>query len=390
MNNTGDSSPLFRKEGYSLILGSKIKQARLYRGLSQSELADKLGVTKQAISKYEVGKSQLSAEIIALLPKMLGFPISFFMQKNIQQYNMSQSIIYFRTKSISKRTKEHLATKIQILDENIMGFYKKYIDFPEVNIPDLNEYLGKNNCNYNREVIRNVARKVRERWQLGTQPITNLAYVLQSNGFILNKQYIDQDKTDGLSQWVNDTPYIFTSANKGSAVRSRFDNAHELGHLLLHRNVTAEEQGSTAIERDADYFASEFLYPSEEFLKELSEYPICLEAFISLKEKWGISIQAIVRKCLDLGLISDEKYIYFQKRISFKGWRKNEPLDDILPVEEPTLLKDATELLIDNEVLTKQEMLNEINMYSRDIVELCNLPVDFFNNSYSNIIKLYN
>ncbi len=389
MNNIKDNSPLFRKEAYSLISGVKIKQARLYRGLSQGELAEKLGVTKQAVSKYEVGKSQLSTDIIALLPKTLGFPISFFTQNDTQSYDMSQSIIYFRTKNISKRTREHLASKIQILDENIMVFYKKYIDFPEVNIPELKEYLGNNNSNYNRDIIRGVANEIRKLWQLGTQPIANLAYVLQSNGFILNKQYIDQDKTDGLSQWINNTPYIFTSANKGSAVRTRFDNAHELGHLLLHRNVTVDEQGSTAIERDADYFASEFLYPSSEFLKEISGYPISLETFISLKEKWGISIQAIVRKCLDLELISDEKYIYFQKRISFKGWRKNEPLDDVLPVEEPTLLKDATEVLIDNEVLTKQEILNEINIYSSDIVEFCNLPTDFFENSYSNIIKLY-
>ena len=126
---------------------------------------------------------------------------------------------------------------------------------------------------------------------------------------MLNKQYINQSKTDGFSQIINEKAYIFISANKECAVRSRFDLAHELGHLVLHRNVEEDEQGSNCIERQADYFASEFIYPSDVFIKEIQTLPLSFETFIMLKEKWKISIQAIVRKCKDLELISDDKYI---------------------------------------------------------------------------------
>ena len=45
---------------------------------------------------------------------------------------------------------------------------------------------------------------------------------------------------DGFSGWdvVSNTPYIILGDDKGSAVRSRFDVAHELGHLILHRNLS--------------------------------------------------------------------------------------------------------------------------------------------------------
>lgn len=369
-----------------LIRGEKIKSARIYRELSQAELAECLDVTKQAISRYENNKSQMSSEVIARLPGALGFPIRYF-TKNEDKQPKEQSIVYFRTKNIPKKTKEHLATKIRLLDEEIMTYYRKYIGFPEINFPDLTEYITRGKCNYSREDICAITKEIREHWGLGDEPIVNLAYVLQSNGIILSKQYINQDKTDGLSQWIQNTPYIFTSSDKESAVRSRFDNAHELGHLVMHRYVDEEEQGSKVIEKDADYFASQFLYPNDMFIKDIRGCSLSLETFIGLKEKWRISIQAIIRKCIDLELISEDKYIYFQKKISYKGWRKKEPLDNILTVEEPRLLKDATELLIENNVITKQDILNGVALYKNDIVELCNLPSDYFTEKVSDIIK---
>ncbi|MGL6173417.1 MAG: hypothetical protein ACRC1P_02260, partial [Cellulosilyticaceae bacterium] len=128
---------------------------------------------------------------------------------------------------------------------------------------------------------------------------------------------------------------------------------------------------------------------SHVFLEEIQNYPLTIETFIQLKEKWKLSIQAIIRKCLDLELISEDKYIYFQKRISYKGWRKQEPLDNIITLEEPRLLRDATELLIEHNVISKQDILNEINLYKEEIISFCNLPEDYFEETLMNIIKIY-
>lgn len=370
------------------VIGERIKQARIYRGKTQAKLAEELGVTKQSISKYETNKSNLSTSVISKLPKALGFPLSFF-TKEYEHNIKDKSIVYFRTKEIPKRTKEELKEKIKILDEEIIPFFDKYINFPELSISASIIPTTVNYCDYSREDIKNIALEVRKQWQLDYEPIDNLSYVIQKNGYIINKQYINQNKTDGFSQMINNRAYILISANKECAVRSRFDLAHELGHLILHRNVEEDEQASNCIERQADYFASELLYPSDMFIEEIQYLPLNFETFVMLKEKWKISIQAIVRKCKDLELISDDKYIYFQKRISYNKWRNKEPLDDYIIPEEPRLLKDALDLLIEKDIITKKDILMNIDLDKDDIVNLCNLPDNYFEDSLQNIIKLY-
>lgn len=384
-----------RKEGHNMtsretgiIVGERIKQARIYREMTQAELAELLEIKKQSISKYEKGDMIPSTDIIFKLRNALRFPMNFFYTQHDEEVK-KQSIVYFRTKNIPKKTKESLEQTIELIDERIMPFYSKYIDFPRIDLPNLTKYISSGKCGYKEEDIRIVAQELRRHWGLGEKPVNNLAYILQTKGFILIKKEISQNKTDGFSRWIDDIPYIITSSNKDSAVRSRFDHAHELGHLVLHNGVSEEEQGTKYIERDADYFASEFLYPSDVFVKEVHGLPLTLETFIRLKEKWKISIQAIVRKCLDLSMISDDKYLYFQKRLSFKGWRRREPLDDVLIIEKPRILADATELLLENNKITKQQMIDEILLEKDDIVELCNLREDFFKEDLSKVIKLY-
>lgn len=375
-------------ESRARIVGERIKQARIYREMSQTDLAEILDVKKQSISKYEKGDMLPSMDIIFRLRGALRFPIEFFYMP-YEEDEKKKSIIYFRTKNIPKKVQEHLEETIRLVDEQIMPFYLKYLNFPKPDLPALDEYIQYGKCGYKKEDIQCIVKSLREYWGLGNTPITNLAYVLQTKGFILIKKEISQNKTDGFSRWINDIPYILTSSNKDSAVRSRFDHAHELGHLVLHNGVGVEEQGNKAIEQDADYFASELLYPTEAFMEDIRDLPLTLESFLRLKEKWKISIQAIIKKCYDLRLISDEKYTYFQKRLSFKGWRKREPLDDIFIIEKTRILADATELLLENQKITKQQMIDEMALDREEIIKLCNLPKDFFDEDLSKVIKIY-
>lgn len=368
------------------IYGERIKQGRLLRGLSQKQLAEKMEVSKQAISGYETNKIKLSISSLKLLPEVLELPLSFFYKKP-EDIN-EDGVVFFRTKDIPKKTKSQLREEINIMDKEIVRYFERYVHFPEINLPNLDNVLGEVTYNYDRDVIIKVCKMIRELWGLGNEPIDNLTYILQINGFIINKQQISQDKTDGFSQRINDKSYIFVSSNKESAVRTRFDLAHELGHLVLHNRIDEEEYGEKSIERDADFFASELLYPSEVFLDEIQEYSLNFDRFIELKEKWRISIQAIVRKCKDLDIISDDKYIYFQKRISFNKWRRKEPLDERITVEEPRLFRDVIELLIDNDKITKKNLLMDIDLYKKDIIKYCNLKKDFFDDTLQNVIKI--
>src|SRR5699024_3355284 len=102
---------------------------------------------------------------------------------------------------------------------------------------------------------------------------------------------------DACSTWDKDNrPFVFLNYDKGSAVRSRFDLAHELGHLLLHSQIKESDFNKRSIykriEQEANYFASSFLLPEESFGNDLQINS--LSHYIVLKEKWKVSIAAMI------------------------------------------------------------------------------------------------
>ena len=61
-----------------MLLGEKLKKLRKARGLSQEQLADQLNVSRQAISKWELGESIPDTENLILLSKFYGVLIRVF------------------------------------------------------------------------------------------------------------------------------------------------------------------------------------------------------------------------------------------------------------------------------------------------------------------------
>jgi transcriptional regulator with XRE-family HTH domain len=61
-----------------VYVGRRLREARLLAGLNQSELGDAIGVSFQAVQKYETGSNRLSASRLFQAAKVLGRPVSFF------------------------------------------------------------------------------------------------------------------------------------------------------------------------------------------------------------------------------------------------------------------------------------------------------------------------
>ena len=59
-------------------IGRKIRALRLERGLSQSNLADGIGLTFQQVQKYEKGMNRVSAGRLQRIADMLNIPVTFF------------------------------------------------------------------------------------------------------------------------------------------------------------------------------------------------------------------------------------------------------------------------------------------------------------------------
>lgn len=68
-------------------------------------------------------------------------------------------------------------------------------------------------------------------------------------------------------------------------------------------------------------------------------------ALIQLKKRWNISIGAMIYRCSDLGIFSEEQVLNLRRQMSMRKLRTREPLDDILPVESPAVLRKSIDLL---------------------------------------------
>ena len=63
---------------FDATLGLNLRRARDAAGLSQQELADRIGLSQNAISLYENGSRAMPAHLLQALVRELGIPVQFF------------------------------------------------------------------------------------------------------------------------------------------------------------------------------------------------------------------------------------------------------------------------------------------------------------------------
>lgn len=338
--------------------GNRLKTARQYRGLTVEELAQKINVSKQAVSQYETGRIEdVPFQRIFSISNVLNFPYQYFVQDDIP--SLKTGATYFR--SLMKTSKKYrLAQEIKM--EHIAVIYSylsEYVDFPNLNIPSLEEKAY---------TPTKAAKVLRDFWGLEDKPIENIMQTVEQNGIIVTTFSTETDDIDAFSQYVrlvdSDLFIIALSNNKESAARINFDIAHELGHIMLHEWSENEEvltrEEFKQKEKEANEFAAAFLLPKETFTQDVILDPQRLDYYVQLKRKWKVSIAAMLYRSCDLGLISQGQYQYMIRVMQNKGWRKTEPLDKTMKATQPSLLADAVGLLLDNNVFTTKEFVDEL------------------------------
>jgi Zn-dependent peptidase ImmA (M78 family)/transcriptional regulator with XRE-family HTH domain len=369
--------------------GERLKIARQLRGLTLTELAKKTGISKQSLSLYENSKIAPSCPNMERLATELRFPQVFFSQKD--RYRTRTDVTYFR--SLSTTTKiDRTAQSIKL--EFVAKMYKAlldYIDFPAINLLDNVEFKGTDdefdfvgNAS-TQEQIEKITSKLRAHWRVGDAPIANLQFLLEKNGIIVTGFDTEEDKIDAFSQCThvndNDMFFIALSIGKRPEGRIRFDMAHELGHILLHpwsediEMITKEE--FKAREKQANMFASAFLLPKTTFEADVGLYANKLTHYLYLKKKWHMSVQAMVYRTHQLGLITNTQFQYLMRQISQRGWRTREPDDTPFNLNE-NIFQGAIELLINERILSAASIMRLFSNYGvtmerKDIEELLHL-----------------
>lgn len=360
--------------------GERLKLARIYRNMTASELAEKLGVTRQAILQYEKNEIKPKLEMEFKIITTLRFPKDFFYKKD----NLNNLLIentFFRalstTKKIDLQTQEE-KTKIIVY---IYNFLSNYFNYPELSLPEIDVNIDLENRNN----IEDIAIKVRNYWKLGEKPIENMVNLLENKGIIVSTLNINNKKIDAFTQVhrVNNVNKycVVLSNDKQSVARRNFDAAHELGHIILHSNIekldelTSEEQRK--LEEQANFFAASFLLPKNEFFNDLIQ-PLNLEYYKELKKKWKVSIAAMVMRARQLGRINNSQYVELVKTMNYRKWKTREPLDNKWKLQQTILFKKSIEMLKNNKILTGSQFVYEIGksgipMYANDLEELLDL-----------------
>jgi Zn-dependent peptidase ImmA (M78 family)/DNA-binding XRE family transcriptional regulator len=354
------------------FVGARLREAREARGLTPQQLADILGVSKQTVSQYETTTQTPRPEIMEKLPAVLNVKSRFFFR---QPEPDEDTPLFHRSLKAATKLDRLRAKRRQEWQFEVIRLIESLVELPAANVPDLG--LPSDPMMLDPTMVEDAATQLRRYWNLGDGIISDLVLLLENNGIVVSRGELWSDQLDAFSRWRRGRPFVFLGSDKESAVRSRLDAAHELGHIVLHRGVTAEHMSRPEvfkrIEEQAFRFGGAFLLPASSF-SPLVVAP-SLELFRALKPSLRVSIGGMIKRASQLGLIADPTPLWQKYRR--RRWHVEEPLDRELLPEEPRLLRHAVELVVEHRVLSREEMAGRLDIPSKDVEELAGLPAGF-------------
>lgn len=352
---------------------SRFDLARQRRGLTKRELAHRLDVTDRTISNW-YSNQEVDDRILQKAAEILDFPVNFFYGDDFEKVEVQA--VSFRALSKMTAKKKDMAISQTILAEMLSKWIDQNFDLPTPDVPDLHELrndVSINNFQSLDEIDEDneqyylefsfpeiCAETLRKAWGLGEQPIGNLIALLESKGIRVFSLTNDAQDVDACCRWTNDRPFIFLNTSK-TAERCRFDLAHELGHLVMHKHGVVEG----IQEQEANAFASAFLMPRRSISAEPIRSP-SLKSIVMKKSIWRVSAAALTYRYHKLGIISTWNATSIYKQLAQRG-KNNEPN----PIaHETSLLLDKVFQALSEEKFQLSELTNALNITLEEINNL--------------------
>ena len=349
----------------------RIREAREARGYSSEDFADLLGKSRQAVAQFETGQTTPTGETMSRIVAVTGQPPGFFSITPSRSGEVT-SVFWRSLKRMEQKDRSRIARRLR-WGADIIGLVDKFVDLPEPNLPEI-EF---NPEIFDEDAIEAAAEKLRDHWNLGRGPIENLDLIAEENGIILIREATDCADMDGLSSWIEGRPYVYLSSDVLSGPRDLFNFAHEIGHLCLHSAVELSSKNLALIEKQANRFASAFLLPRETFAREF--YGTSLDFLLALKRRWGVAVAAIAYRAKDLQILTENQFSYVFRQLNARKIRKVEPFDDAFAVAKPQVLPSALSMLLENRVLSSNEIQSELGFNLEDVERLCSLESGYLN-----------
>ncbi|MET7902744.1 ImmA/IrrE family metallo-endopeptidase [Streptomyces sp. NPDC005355] len=329
---------------------SRLALARKRRGMTLVELGSRVGVTSQSLSNYERGRQQPSPATLKLIADSLDFPLSFFAAAEIDEID-SKSVNFRARSKLAASTRDAALAESRLAVE-LSHWIDQHFKLPAVEVPTPGRKMGPAlTVDY-----------LRSSWNLGEDTsIRNMIHLVEAHGIRVFSLAPEYKEVDAFSFWRDGRPFIFLNTLK-SAARSRFDVAHELGHLIMHFDDDAGVRTRSA-EKEADEFASNLLMPRRSLAARVPNNPTT-DQIIRLKKHWNISALALTYRLHALGRISDWQYRQTVIELGRLGYRTGEP--DGGPRESSMLLQKVFGFLREKEIMPRH-VANDLNTNLREL-----------------------
>ncbi|WCZ39344.1 XRE family transcriptional regulator [Corynebacterium jeddahense] len=280
------------------------------RGLTKTELAADLDVTPSTLSRWEEEgpPPKRTDSLLDRLSSSLNFPADYFVASELEVPALDSTL--FRAGSRATQKQKSAAVASGANARPLVEWLRHNYNFPLPHVPDLSGLSPAD-----------AASHVRTIWQLGDRPFPNSIHLAESVGVAVMGLPPAASAVDAFSMWEGEQPYIFL-ARRRTPEGTRFDLAHELGHLLLHSRANSSD--ATSREPEADEFASNLLIPPNIVHAHLRVHP-SLDDIFQLKRILKVSAMAMLRATYENGKLSEREYKNYLTALSIRGFRKEEP-----------------------------------------------------------------
>lgn len=325
-----------------LILGRK------RRRLTARALATAIGVSPVTISRLENGVHTPEEDTIAAIVRVLDFPRAFFFADDCDE--MPAEAASFRSLTSMTARERDAALAAGSLAYLFHDWVEARFNLPEPAVPDLGGEAAPDAA----------AQAVRTAWGLGQQPIPDMVKLLESKGVRVFSLCEDTKNVDAFSCWRNGTPFVFLNTYK-STERSRFDAAHELGHLVMHKH--GAPQDSRQAENEANQFASSLLMPADDVCSRI-RHITALDELVHAKKRWGVSVAALTYRLHKLNIVSEWQNRNLYIEMGRHGYRTKEP--NSLPGERSILWSSVLSALWTDK-MTRDHIAAELNLPTHEL-----------------------
>lgn len=358
------------------FLGGNLRLARLFHAFSLTDLGERVGVSKQYLSRLETGVESISPELETGLCDHLRVLPEFFYTADSNPITDEQC--HFRRQLTTKATLRQVGRARGELLKRMVSVLDEHVELPtfaiEETTPDTNEAIERG------------AERFRSQLGLAMAPLQNVTRIAENAGAVVLRLSELPNEIDAVS-FATRRPLIALNAEGRSACRERFGIAHELGHFALHIGVLT---GDRFTEAQANRFASSLLLPRATFSKECRMATrgtrLNWPGLSELKIRWGVSKAAILYRGRQLDVFSED-----QARAGYIGLKRHgeaieEEEDHAIPHEQPEVVEECLKVMKDHFGIPQAAVAREMGVQSDLLKELLGSTMP---TSKNNVVNLF-